>query len=458
MSGGSEPTVVSLSANADATRRAARRGFKAGTALADAARRLIRSLRAPQRRVLADALAAGVDIACLLDECEQPSTDDMDACKSLAGLHDEYAQKSSAASAQPAAAAADGVLAAELSRNLNASGREKRPAERYAPPEEAVLPLQEKHRPAANIRLAPASAAATPKVQKTETPSRDLPPSGSIVGRRLEYSFDVNLQPEWFGGEVLCDVGGHWVDVLFDDGDEKCVKIPPASAGAVWRWLEATDEEAATRQTSSPAAKKRLMPRCDASHSGGQSSSHRSRKRKVEDDQGEEESATSSASASQGSLDAAAMGPRSTLRWPEAEVDQLMQMVKEEGPGDWNGKAKRLGDGNRTGNSLSSYWDRMTTTVQRKRSKREPGVWPAPKYPVPTDRRVAKQAAAAAPPCSAARFPLENGRNVRSANKTSVFQVSSTPFPSNILTKDDGLPRQAQDEGRWFSKTGAGQT
>jgi len=262
----------------------------------------------------------------------------------------------------------------------------------------------------------------------------------------LEYSFDVNLQPEWFGGEVLCDVGGYWVDVLFDDGDEKCVKIPPASAGAVWRWLEATDEEAATRQTSSPAAKKRLMPRCDASHSGGQSSSHRSRKRKVEDDQGEEESANSSASASQGSLDAAAMGPRSTLRWPEAEVDQLMQMVKEEGPGDWNGKAKRLGDGNRTGNSLSSYWNRMTTTVQRKRSKREPGVWPAPKYPVPTDRRVAKQAAAAAPPCSAARFPLENGRNVRSANKTSVFQVSSTPFPSNILTKDDGLPRQAQDK------------
>eukprot|EP01046_Picozoa_sp_COSAG06_P065680 COSAG06_NODE_16237_length_1011_cov_2.644737_3_plen_64_part_01 len=47
-----EPMAVSLSAGMDATRRAARRG--ANTGIAEDARQLIRSLRAPQRRVLAD--------------------------------------------------------------------------------------------------------------------------------------------------------------------------------------------------------------------------------------------------------------------------------------------------------------------------------------------------------------------------------------------------------------------
>eukprot|EP01046_Picozoa_sp_COSAG06_P058937 COSAG06_NODE_12017_length_1434_cov_19.343820_3_plen_50_part_01 len=43
-----EPMAVSLSAGMDATRRAARHG--ANTGIAEAARQLIRSLRAPQRR------------------------------------------------------------------------------------------------------------------------------------------------------------------------------------------------------------------------------------------------------------------------------------------------------------------------------------------------------------------------------------------------------------------------
>lgn len=65
----STPASVSLSAGANATRRAAR-GSEA--ACADV-RELICSLGAPQRRVLAHALAAGVDIAALLSECEQPT-------------------------------------------------------------------------------------------------------------------------------------------------------------------------------------------------------------------------------------------------------------------------------------------------------------------------------------------------------------------------------------------------
>ena len=68
---GAEPMAVSLRAGMDATRRAARQGAKSG--IAEAARQLIRSLRAPQRRVLADALIAGVDIAVLLSECQHPA-------------------------------------------------------------------------------------------------------------------------------------------------------------------------------------------------------------------------------------------------------------------------------------------------------------------------------------------------------------------------------------------------
>ena len=68
---GVEPMAVSLRAGMDATRRAARQGAKSG--IVEAARQLIRSLRAQQRRVLADALIAGVDIAVLLSECQHPA-------------------------------------------------------------------------------------------------------------------------------------------------------------------------------------------------------------------------------------------------------------------------------------------------------------------------------------------------------------------------------------------------
>lgn len=131
---------VSLGAGAGATRRAARRGAQAGCA--DATRQLIRSLHSDQRRVLADALAAGVDIAALLSECEH--------------------------------------LVAEQNTG--------------------------------DVRLA------------------------SVVGRRLEYCFEVNQQPGWFGGQVLRVSSGFWVDVLFDDGDELCVKLSASTEGTAWRW------------------------------------------------------------------------------------------------------------------------------------------------------------------------------------------------------------------------------
>jgi hypothetical protein len=53
----------------------------------------------------------------------------------------------------------------------------------------------------------------------------------------------MNQHPQWFGGKVLRNVGGHWVDVLFDDGDEMCVKIQPGGAGTAWRWLGANETD-----------------------------------------------------------------------------------------------------------------------------------------------------------------------------------------------------------------------
>jgi hypothetical protein len=52
----------------------------------------------------------------------------------------------------------------------------------------------------------------------------------------LEYCFVVDGSPSWFAGRILRDVGGRWADVQFDDGDEKCVKLPPSADGTVWRW------------------------------------------------------------------------------------------------------------------------------------------------------------------------------------------------------------------------------
>lgn len=145
---------ISLGAGADATRRAARRGAQAGCA--DATRRLISSLHTAQRRVLADALAAGVDVAALLRECEQPT---------------------------------------------------------------AAIQKQ------ASNRSKPTVATHVSGVR-----------AGSVVDKRLEYCFEVNKRLSWFGGKVLRDAGRFWVDVLFDDGEEVCVKLLPSAEGTVWRW------------------------------------------------------------------------------------------------------------------------------------------------------------------------------------------------------------------------------
>jgi hypothetical protein len=137
---------VSLGAGADATRRGARQAAQAGCV--DAMRRLISSLHAAQRRVLADALVAGVDIAALLHEhCEQPTAESQKQVSSRA-----YATKP------------------------------------------------------------------------------------TILNRRLEYCFHVNKRLSWFGGTVLRDAGGFWADVLFDDGEEVCVKLLPSAEGTAWRW------------------------------------------------------------------------------------------------------------------------------------------------------------------------------------------------------------------------------
>ena len=152
------PMPVSLGACANATRRAARRGAQAGCV--DATRRLILSLRRDQRRALADALVAGVDIAALLSQCE---------CEELV---------------------------AERENALNQTTEAKPVAKRNP----------------SDVRAA------------------------SMVGRLLEYCFEVNKQPVWFGGQVLRVTGDFWVDVLFDDGDELCVKVSPTTEGTAWRW------------------------------------------------------------------------------------------------------------------------------------------------------------------------------------------------------------------------------
>ena len=142
---------VSLGAGADATRRGARQeAQEAQAGRVDAMRRLISSLHASQRRVLADALVAGVDVAALLlehEHCEQPTA-----------------------------------------------------------------------------------------VSQKQVSSRAYATKPSIVDRRLEYCFHVNKRLSWFGGTVLRDAGGFWADVLFDDGEEVCVKLLPSAEGTAWRW------------------------------------------------------------------------------------------------------------------------------------------------------------------------------------------------------------------------------
>ena len=64
-----------------------------------------------------------------------------------------------------------------------------------------------------------------------EDPDATMAPT--IVGRLLQYRFSINQPPfsEWFGGKVRRDRGAHWVDVLFDDGESKCVLIQPSAEG-----------------------------------------------------------------------------------------------------------------------------------------------------------------------------------------------------------------------------------
>ena len=192
--------AVSLSAGMDATRRAARHG--ANTGIAEAARQLIRSLRAPQRRVLADALAACVDIAVLLSECEQPK----------ARIRSEQSTK---------------------------APRQARPSSSKASQSSSGKP-----------------AAAVPETPEPPPPASSLP-----VGRRLEYCFEVAGSPGWYAGQLLRDVGDRWADVQFDDGATMCVKLPLEDS-TVWRWslplpdsLEPAPKRLAKRQRETATVK-----------------------------------------------------------------------------------------------------------------------------------------------------------------------------------------------------------
>ena len=127
------------------------------------------------------------------------------------------------------------------------------------------------------------ASAAVPKRQQ----HNDVAPSPTIAGRRLEYRFDVDQQPQWFGGNVLRDIGDHWVDVLFDDGAELCVKISTVAAGTAWRWLEAneTDSDQAVAcvdavkdEVHEPALKRRKSSSANSSEFVGVTWNKRSRK------------------------------------------------------------------------------------------------------------------------------------------------------------------------------------
>ena len=190
---GAEPMPVSLRAGMDATRRAARQGAKSG--IVEAARQLIRSLRAPQRRVLTDALNAGVDIAVLLSECRQPAA--------------RARSKPSGKAVRPACS-----TKASAEDELSTSGEPAAPVTPTAPPSDSGLPM----------------------------------------GRRVEYCFVVDGSPRWFAGQILRDVGGRWADVQFDDGDEKCVKLPPSAEGTVWRWPVRDRSEPAPKRQRQNAA------------------------------------------------------------------------------------------------------------------------------------------------------------------------------------------------------------
>ena len=76
-----------------------------------------------------------------------------------------------------------------------------------------------------------------PTLQAPAAPAAAVEALSTAVGRRLEYCFEVNQRSCWFSGQVIHDAGGHWADVLFDDGDKHCVKLLPSAVGTAWRWL-----------------------------------------------------------------------------------------------------------------------------------------------------------------------------------------------------------------------------
>jgi hypothetical protein len=140
----------------------------------------------------------------------------------------------------------DAVLAAELSRDLNASGREKRPAERYAPPEAAdVLPLQEKRRPDANRRSAPTPAAA-PKGQKLVGTDLEIywvispddgeqrPATEEVVGHAIGPAKDQALVGSWHTAKVLRAKGAKVELRYVADGLVHWCNLYGGSGSAAW--------------------------------------------------------------------------------------------------------------------------------------------------------------------------------------------------------------------------------
>ena len=86
------------------------------------------------------------------------------------------------------------------------------------------------------------SATPVPKPQPTpKTPGRSPPAFAIEARRRIEYCFEVGGESQWFSGTVQRDDAGDWVQVVFDDGDYRSVKVCPSVEGKVWRWLDETD-------------------------------------------------------------------------------------------------------------------------------------------------------------------------------------------------------------------------
>jgi hypothetical protein len=62
-----------------------------------------------------------------------------------------------------------------------------------------------------------------------------------LVGRRLEYKFEVAGQERWFPGVITrVSASTDWYDVSFDDGEKCCVRIVRLMQGVVWRWAIGT--------------------------------------------------------------------------------------------------------------------------------------------------------------------------------------------------------------------------